>query len=471
MTDDGHRLRQNPSLVLRLVRGAVLWALPALALSAFALTWFYRASTYRLFDEPLDSTITALIAFADTDGTRGGRPEVSLTREPIDPRYQQALSGRYWLIGILSADGDIIPLQASRSMARETLKLSGDDARKIIASPGERVRTSAFGPDGGEPLRVIARSVILPDTTRPVVMIAAADSRPAARDVRNFATLAVFLMLLLSLGLIVAVFMQVRVGLRPLFELRDRVVDVREGRATRVDGGYPPEIEPLANELNTLIDHNKNVVEQAKTHVGNLAHALKTPVAVLLNEAEGSKSKFANLVTRQATAMQNQVEHHLHRARAAARGQTIGVSTSVSETLTPLARTLERIHRDKDIAFTLNIPANLMFRGEKRDLEEMAGNLMDNACKWTKSDVHVIAKLSDMDGMMTIGVSDNGPGLPPEKYEEALKRGARLDEATPGTGFGLAIVDDLARAYKGSVSLGRADIGGLCVTLALPRTV
>ena len=303
----------------------------------------------------------------------------------------------------------------------------------------------------------------------PVIVLAAADSRPARQSVFRFALIASGLMLLISLGLITAVVTQVRSGLKPLFDLREKVADVREGRARQVDGNYPSEIQPLATELNSLIAHNKDVVERARTHVGNLAHALKTHLAVLQNEAQSSKTKFSDVVGRQTETMKNQVDHHLRRARAAARGQAIGVSTPVNETLEGLARTLERIYRDRNIDFDVDLEPNLIFRGEKRDLDEMAGNLMDNACKWTKSAIRVEAKLQQDDGNFVIMVSDDGPGMPEDQYKEAVKRGARLDEATPGSGLGLAIVDDLARAYNGGLTLGKSDLGGLKSTLILPR--
>lgn len=469
MEDRGTLAKPGPSLVMRLVRAALLWAGPLLALTVFALTFFYRASTYRLFDEPLTNTITSLIAAADV----GPSQTLSLTRQPVDARYQRALSGQYWIVGKLANDGTVTPIKASRSMAEETLILPISDTRDILGNPGTFIKTRADGPDENDPLRVVVKAVVFDSMGgEPVVMIAAALSGPTRRAVQNFALIATGFMLLLSGALVVAVFTQVRLGLKPVFDLREKVADVREGRAVRVDGDYPAEIQPLATELNSLIDHNKDVVEQAKTHVGNLAHALKTPLAVLLNEAAVTKSDFSGLVTRQSQTMKNQVDHHLRRARAAARGQAIGVSTSVLETLEPLARTLPRIHREKDISLTLDVPADLMFRGEKRDLDEMVGNLMDNACKWTVSEVEVIARIDpDDDNLMKIDVADNGPGLPPEEYAEAIKRGARLDEATPGTGFGLAIVNDLARAYKGDLTLGRADIGGLNAALRLPRRI
>jgi len=439
-----------------------------LAFSAFALTWFYRDSTYRLFDEPLVSTVDSLIANAAVPDNQDGT-FVDLTRRPINPDYQRGLSGRYWLVGLFTEDGTLAVLQASRSLSGETLKLPPKDVLRIRQNVGEEIRTNANGPDTDETLRVFARSVILPDMDTPVVMVAAADSRPASRAVWRFAMLAITFMSVLSLGLVTALFMQVRVGLRPLFELGDKVADVREGRAAQVEGDFPQEIQPLANELNFLIEHNRGVVERARTHVANLAHALKTPLAVLLNEASAGKRTSSDIVLRQSGTMTKQVEHHLHRARAAATGATIGLSIPVKEIVEPLGRTLQRIYQGKKVTVKLTLEPGLSFRGEKRDLDEMAGNLMDNACKWSKGQVTVRANIDPKDpSMFYLTVEDNGKGLPPEHFADAIKRGKRLDEATPGTGFGLAIVDDLAQAYKGTLTLAVSNMGGLKTILHLP---
>ena len=442
-----------------------MWALPLLLVTALTLTWLYRNTTYRSFDDPLVSAVTALIASADVKDNA-----LTLTREPLDPRYQRALSGRYWLVGFLQDDGVIEPISASRSLLGATLVLPPNAVVELQTQQGEEIRARAEGPDTNEMLRLVARQVVLPNMNTPVVVVAAADSRAASRSILTFALTATGLMLLISLGLVTAVVTQVRSGLKPLFDLRDRVADVREGRAAQVDGAYPTEIQPLATELNSLITHNKDVVERARTHVGNLAHALKTPLAVLQNEAQSSKKTPSEIVSRQTETMKQQVDHHLRRARAAARGQAIGVSTDVTDTLGGLARTLSRIYGHKNIDFDIDLMDGLMFRGEKRDLEEMAGNLMDNGCKWTKTSLEVRSFVNPEDETnFIIVVSDDGPGMAEDQYVEALKRGARLDEATPGSGFGLAIVDDLAKAYKGSVALGKSDMGGLEVALTLPR--
>ena len=448
------------SLVSRLVRSAVLWALPLLAVVALALTWLYRAQTYRFFDAPLESTVTALIATAEfKDGA------LQLSREPTDDDYQRALSGRYWLIGDLQPDGKILPFLTSRSLYEATLSLPPGESLELLADTGAEVRTSTTGPDGDEPLRVVARTVILPDMPDAVVIAAAADVREAARDVREFGAISIALIALLAAGLIMAVFVQVRLGLKPLFEMGARVADIREGRTMRVAGEYPKEIQPLASELNSLIDHNKSVVERARTHVGNLAHALKTPLAVLRNEAESGELS-AEVVSRQTEEMNRQVEHHLRRAQAAARGQVVGVASDADEALDGLVRTLRRIHGRDGKTIDAHFPDDLVFRGEKRDLEEMVGNLLDNACKWATERVEVRAEVRGT--ALHIEISDDGPGIPEADRARAMKRGIRLDEDVPGTGLGLSIVDDLAGAYGGTLSLDESEAGGLLSTLVLP---
>jgi signal transduction histidine kinase len=391
-------------------------------------------------------------------------------REPIDPRYQRALSGRYWLVG--QADrttGQIVPQSSSRSLYGETLRVGTSGLDRLADATGEVVRLAGIGPNPDEPLLVLARQVTLPGISEPVIVAAAADRRPATRSIQRFAAAALFLMALLTAGLIAAIYAQVRLGLRPLFALADRVADVREGRSDGVEGQYPAEIAGVADELNSLIAHNRNVVERAQTHVGNLAHGLKTPLAVLRNEAGMEAAVSADVVRRQTDAMTAQVDHHLRRARAAARGQAIGLASDVDDVVSAMARTLPRIHRDKDLVIDVDGEAGLRFRGDKRDLEDMVGNLMDNAAKWTGGSVEVTRQAAGP--TLRIIIDDNGPGIPEGEMETALKRGERLDEATPGSGLGLSIVNDLAEAYGGRLELSRSPLGGLRAELHLPRAL
>lgn len=450
------------SLSGRLVRTALLWLLPVLLVTAAALTLFYRASTYKIFDDPLDSAMQALIAA--TEVSEGG--EIALTAEPTDARYQLALSGRYWLIGSLQGSGAIETLIGSPSLYGATLAISSGNAERLKAQQGEILRIGSIGPDR-ETLRAAVQLVRFDRMDEPLVIVAAADKRAADRAVRQFAVLALSVLALLAAGLVAAIAMQVRSGLQPLFRLRSQVAAVRAGRTDAVAGEFPSEIQPLADELNTLFAHNRRVVETARSHVANLAHALKTPIAVLSNETAGKTGELAVLAARQTDIMSQQVDHHLRRARAAARGMAIGARTNVDDVVEMMVRTMPRIHRGKDLDIVLERSEGLVFRGEKRDLEEMIGNLIDNACKWCAGEVAITVRRFGLHKMQ-IHIDDDGPGLPPEKYDDVLKRGLRLDETTPGSGFGLAIVNDLAQAYRGSLILNKSPKGGLRTTLDLP---
>jgi len=460
--------RTPPSLVSSLVRAALLWAIPGLILVTMALAWVSSNSSYRSFEEPLESAVLGLIASVERadDGT------LQLSRELPDPRYQRALSGKYWVIGRVENDSEIRPILSSRSLYGASLPVSNQVIEKLAEQGQDPVRFTTSGPDidANETLRAVALQVILPNMTTPVVVLSAADRAPIIRSIRNFILTAIILLSILTLGMIFAVYAQVRLGLRPLFDLGHRIADVREGRSLSVEGDYPLEISPLAKELNSLISHNKSVVDRAQTHVGNLAHALKTPIAVLRNEAQAADMTPSPIVAKQTENMAAQVDHHLRRARAAARGQAIGVRAEIDPVLDGLVRTLPRIYRDKDLIIDKVGDEGLIFRGHPRDLEDMAGNLMDNAAKWTETRIDVSIKKIE-DGVCLITIADDGPGLTGDEIEMAMKRGARLDEATPGSGLGLSIVKDLADAYKGSLEFSRSGMGGLKAELRLPIAV
>jgi len=237
------------SLVSSLVKGAAIWTVPVLIITAITLTLLYRNTIYRGFDDPIESAVISLIASADIDEDG----ELRLNREPLDPRYQRALSGRYWLIGQSGDNKQVKVLKASRSFTEETVTLPLSAIKALTDRAGEPIRTVVDGPDENESLRVVARQVLLPDMSAPVIVLAGADRRAAMNSIRRFGLIASSLLLILTVGLVVAVYTQVRIGLRPLFTLSEKVADVREGRSAQVDGEYPPEIAPLAGELNNLI--------------------------------------------------------------------------------------------------------------------------------------------------------------------------------------------------------------------------
>jgi signal transduction histidine kinase len=256
-------------------------------------------------------------------------------------------------------------------------------------------------------------------------------------------------------------------GLRPLGHIRDALARVREGKAERLDGSFPPEVEALVTETNALIDNNRGIVERYRTQVGNLAHSLKTPLAVITNEGRAAGGDKGRLIVEQAAAMQRQIEHYLHRARIAAQRDSIVFRTPVVLPLSRMVRVLEKLNPDKRIG--LSVGDGLVFAGEGEDLEEIVGNLLENATKWARSRVEIrVGKAAAGRPAILLVVEDDGPGIPEGQAEDALKRGKRLDETKPGTGLGLSIVADLVSEYGGEIELGRSGLGGLKVAVRLP---
>ena len=273
-----------------------------------------------------------------------------------------------------------------------------------------------------------------------------------------------------ALVFIVVGLLQVRKGLSPFDELRARLSAVREGKDQRIGGSYPTEVQPLVNDLNALLDHREEIVRRAQAKAGDLAHGLKTPLAVLSQEAErvrtAGRPELAATISHQVERMNRQVEYHLAHARAAASGTASGARCEVRASVEGLTRTLMRLHADRSITIRLNIGPEHCVQTQREDLEEMMGNLLDNACKWARSTVTVASSASA--GNILITVDDDGPGLDPAMRDTVMQRGVRADEAAPGSGLGLAIVRDLAELYGGSITLASSPTGGLRARLQLP---
>lgn len=453
-------LPARPSLVRRLVALAAVWSLLVLAAGGIALTLFFSQSSTSRFDDELSTGVDGLLS--------GASVEVGHIIPPVsdDPRTLRAYSGDYWEIASPAGQG-LRAVARSRSLWDSALAPPPGGAARLAAAQGGTLFYDSPGPSG-QSLRIAALQGRLPGFATPVVFMVAEDRAPLDRDVRTFGTTIAVALILLTVGLIAAVIVQVQVGLSPLFALQKEVADMRTGRTDRVSGQYPRELEPLASELNALMAHNQDVVERQRTHVGNLAHALKTPLSVLLTEADQRPGPLADVVRRQAEAMRTHVDHHLRRARAAARTQGQGERTAAAPVIEELARTLERIFRDKVSSIDWTCPDDLTFLGERQDLLEIVGNLLENACKWCQTRVRIAAAIRD-ERTWILTVEDDGPGLAAEQRQAVLMRGARLDETAPGSGLGLSIVDELVRAYGGTLSLAESSLGGLKIELRLPR--
>ena len=457
----GRSLMRGRSLVGRLIWLAAGCSLALLAAAGIALSTFFYQAALSEFDQGLSEDIDSLYAGSSV-ASDGSLTAPALT----DARATRTYSGKYWELAEIEG-GKLHPVsdQRSRSLWDTEMPSTPDIAARVRASKGHLIYYNAPGPIG-QRLRVAVREALLPGRANPVIFAAAQDRGHIDSDFRRFMTVTAAALLLLGAGLVAAVFLQVRLGLAPLFTVGREIAAVRKGKLQRLSEDYPSEIAPLAHELNALLNHNQEVVERQRTHVGNLAHALKTPISVMQAEAQANPGLLSDVVVRQAAAMQGHVEHHLRRARAAARSITSGERTEVAPILDELSRMLGRIHPNGEIDW--DAPDELFFLGERQDLMEMLGNLMENACKWRRGRVRVVADEAGA-GRLRVTVEDDGPGLREDERAAVLKRGERLDESAPGSGLGLAIVDELARAYGGSLVLGDSRLGGLKIELHLPR--
>ena len=458
--------RPGRSLTRRLIWLASAWILLALVIAALFLTQAFQESALRRLGNVLNETIDEIVVAAARTPRDEAVPQIQ------DARTLRLLSGKYWQIMEVRPDGRLVSLARSTSLWSYDLTLPADLPDRLDAAFGDVITFNTTGPKDDdvtrEPLRVAASMKSIPRHEHPVIFIAAIDRSEVDADTRQFARVTWTAMLILGLGLVSAVFIQVRIGLRPLFDLRDEIADVRKVKSARIGRSYPLEIQPLAEQVNRLLDHNQEVVERQRTHVGNLAHALKTPISVMLAEAGTTQGDLPELVRRQTKVMQGQVDHHLRRARAAARAaHGLGETTPVAEVLDELAVMIEQVFRDKNVEIDWRAPDNLSFLGERQDLQEILGNLIENAAKFSKRRVRVSAGGSGL-GQMILVVEDDGPGLPADQRDTVMQRGARLDESAPGSGLGLSIVDDLTRAYGGRLNLADSDMGGLKAVLELP---
>ena len=437
-----------------------MWSLAALLVTGGALTAFYQGTAIDQFQTGVYDVAESLYA-----GTTVKKTGEVMAPANTDVRSTRAFSGRYWQIAEPTPHG-INALKRSYSLFDQMLPPPPGGVEALATQIGHPIYYNVAGPQKTH-LRAVALMSLVQNRTEPLIFMAAQDRGPVDKSVRDFGERTALFLVALGAGLVIAVFVQVRLGLRPLFNLGREIGEVRMGKTARLSEAYPVEIAPLAHEMNALLAHNQEVVERQRTHVGNLAHALKTPLAVITSEAEHKSPTLSEVVTRQAKVMQGQIDHHLRRARAAARAQNLGERAPVEPALDELARMLERVFQDKGVVIDWTAPPDLMFRGERQDLLEIAGNVLENACKWCRKTVQVEAEPTTP-GRLRLTVEDDGPGLPDEQRDEVMKRGARLDETAPGSGLGLSIVDELARAYGGTVAMERSALGGLKVVIDLP---
>ena len=441
-------MRRPRSLTLRLALAAGLWVAAGLGAAAWFVTDVAVRQVEAAFDARLDGLLDATTAAVATD--EQGRPVVA--RPPAGADFERPFSGAYWQV--TGAGGAVA---TSRSLWDQTLPRASDGHDGVL-------RRDAPGPRG-QPLRVAERDILLPGTTAPLHVAVALSRAPVEAEGARLRGVLAAVFAALGVGLVAGVVATVVAGLAPLRQARRALAEVRAGSRERLDLAAPAEVALLVAEVDALIAANRATVERARTHVGNLAHALKTPLAVLRNALAATPADVAAART-EAAALDRLVQHHLARARTAARMAGVGAPAvaplAVAE---DVAAALRRLFAREGRVIEVAGDAAARVAVDPQDLTEMLGNLMENACKWAR---HRVAVSVIGGAEVEITVADDGPGLPDEVQANALERGVRLDEAMPGTGLGLAIVADLAALHGGSLDLGRSEVGGLRAALRLP---
>ena len=437
------------SLTRRMIVVAAFWITALLLMGGFALDRILSASIIQNFDDQLEYVLNAMIASSEI----GPDGEVRFNRQPADQRFIEPYSGVYFQI---SGEGaDTFP---SRSLW---------DRRLRVEDQHRDVEVHVYNSDEfeGEPLRVSERDVILPGSRVRWRFQVAQSREMIDAQIRQLRSTLFWSFLALGIGLLILAALQTFYGLWPLRRVRQDVAAIRSGAKTRITEAFPNEVQPLTEEINQLLAHNEDQAEEARRHAGNLAHALKTPLTVITNAATADAPDLADTVCREATVMRRQVDHHLARARAIGRRASAHARAHVWGSVEAVQRAVDRLYENVTVDIAGDKGAQV--RVERQDLDEMVGNLVENAAKYGGGRVFVTVEPKD--SVVDIIVEDDGRGIPQQEREAIFQRGARLDTDKPGTGLGLAIVRDVAEIYGGRVSLEESeDLGGLLARLSLP---
>ncbi len=453
------------SLTARVLLLATLWSALSFVTIAVAISTLYREGVERGFNNLLRAqlyNVVNSVSIGDGDSLAGS-PALG------DLRFSQPETGWYWLVEPLG-NYATAPL-ASASLGMANLAVPGLDE-----TPFDENYERFYEMDDtvGNRIRVVETEVVLDDQGRAARFRVSGNLEVIEEEIAFFSNRLYAALAVVGIGGLIVNGLAILYGLKPLDRARRALERIRRGEAERIEGAFPSEILPLANEINALIDSNRRLVERARMQVGNLAHSLKTPIAVLLNEARVLDKGHGEVISSQAEAMQAQVGSYLNRARIAAQRDSVLARTDAQPVLERLVRVMRKLNAEID--FVLEVAPDLTFAMEQQDVEEVVGNLLDNASRFART--RIVTRVSATpaaDGVqdgrrswVEVVVEDDGPGLLPEQIGEALKRGRRLDESKPGTGLGLSIVKEISGEYQGSFGLSRAEIGGLRAQVILP---
>ncbi|MBL1419129.1 MAG: GHKL domain-containing protein [Alphaproteobacteria bacterium] len=428
------------------------------------LSVLFSLSTEKQFDNRLQTTLTELVG-----STRIIDNKVTLDLQRSAPNFSNLFSGWYWQIIDGPSDESLFK---SVSLHDTSLfkQFSDDDKAYLKNNLGKIFRGYLSGPVQDN-IRVYAQYITFPERQAPILYVISGNSELLNAEARSFYWMIAAGLSLLVFGLTLGAYFQLKFVLKPLENLKNYLAKIRIGEGKSIEGNLPQEIMPVANEINNLIAANRQVIERARTHVGNLAHALKTPISVLLNASDKKTDANSKLVFEQVKLMNVQITHHLNRARMIASADTVATKINVSSVVASIVNALQKINFDKNVKLELNADEQVCFYGEKQDLEELIGNLVDNAFKWcnTRVVINIQAEQKPQnEKQLHIIVEDDGPFMPPKELEKVLQRGHRIDENMVGTGLGLSIVKELTSLYNGEFTLSQSIWGGLKAELWLP---
>ena len=438
------------TLAFRIITLSSIWIVIALAVTAVMLVSNHREHTAQHYDAHVQMHLEELTGASHF--TNEGRFRLSFN--PSDPRYRDLHSGWYWEVKQAGRT-----LKRSASLGETSLDLkavepTADLTIHEIAGPQDKV------------LRAHVVEIAIDPDKEPLVFLATAPTEGITEDVVDYSNHIVLGFIGLGLGLILAVVLQVRVALKPFKAISARIADIRAGKADKLPEDQLEDVQPLVDELNNLLDHNAVLVKRARNQLGDLAHSVKNPLTVINNAVRDMETEQKDLILQQTTDISRSVDHYLSRARTFGTEKVLGSRYSIKTAAEDLVYAMQRIYQERDLVFDLSRLQGCWFKGEGQDMEEMLGNLLDNACKWAKS--RVLIYCGTKNGRLEIVIEDDGPGIAEMEFENVMRRGRRLDESIPGHGQGLGIVKDIAALYGGTLKLARADLGGLQAKLDLP---
>ena len=445
------------SLRTRLIIGAVIWITIGVSVAGIFIAALFRQHATELFDAELRGHLEELSSIIDVDSN--GAPHIY--RSLSDPRFSQIGSGFSWQV---SRDGKV--LIKSTSVSSEALPIANDPLKL-----GAVQKAALTGPRG--PMIVYESLRAIGSPGAPMRLQLDADEGILDSLLRTFNLALAGSLFLLVLALSGAAILQVAFGLQPMSRLRVALAAIKTGKAAGLPRTFPSEVQPLADDLNSMIELNNQIVQRARVQAGNLAHGLKTPLAILADEADRLKGRgetdTASVISQQCQRMQRQIDYHIARARAAASRSMPGVAAPVAPTVNSIVNAMKRLYAAKELRFDIVVDDHCVALCDPMDLGEMMANLIDNACKFGARSVLIRGTVDETSNNALVTVEDDGPGLPIEAMDLVFKIGERLDERVPGSGLGLPIVRDLAQLYGGTVRLEASAMGGLKAILSLPK--